>query len=122
MADQSPSKQAEVEAKMTPADTKFLTTMFKYLPKNVQIPWDEFAKDMKLKNAVVAKIRSKLGLFAPSTDKADSGVSPIKTLGTTKVTKPRTPRKPKAMKRVSDLLDDEDLVKDEESKDRDGEA
>ncbi|KAF2963263.1 hypothetical protein GQX73_g10312 [Xylaria multiplex] len=58
---------ADGESKVTAADVKFFTVMFKHLPQKLDIDWDEFAKEMGLKNPGVAKtrlgqIRSKLGL------------------------------------------------------------
>ncbi|KAI1438253.1 hypothetical protein GGR50DRAFT_640693 [Xylaria sp. CBS 124048] len=110
---------------MTSADSKFLATMFKYLPTSVQIEWDDFAKDMNLKNGLVAKtrcrqIRSKLNLL-PGAEKADGTASTgPTTLGNTKVTKQRTPRKSrKKAKELSEVAikksdsDEEDEKKPE---------
>lgn len=48
------------ESKMTAGDAKFFTAMFKYLPKSVEIDWDEFAKEMGFKDGKIAKVRSSL--------------------------------------------------------------
>jgi hypothetical protein len=50
------SASADGETKMTPADGKFFSTMFKYLPANVELDWEGFAQEMGLKNANVAKV------------------------------------------------------------------
>ncbi|KAI2643127.1 hypothetical protein GGS21DRAFT_485637 [Xylaria nigripes] len=119
MADQSsPLKQvAEGDNKMTAADAKFFATMFKYLPKGLSIPWDDFAKEMNLKNGAVARtrcrqIRTKLGHFGPGTgnEKTDAGPSPTKTLGNTKVTKASPRKRGKQAKLLSEPAD-EDVIK-----------
>lgn len=48
---------ADGETKLTAGETKFFTVMFKYLPKTVEIDWDEFAKEMGFKNGSIAKVR-----------------------------------------------------------------
>lgn len=51
------AQQTELESKMSPADAKFLATMFRYLPgPPLDMNWEAFAAEMGLKNANVAKV------------------------------------------------------------------
>ncbi|GAP90563.1 hypothetical protein SAMD00023353_5000510 [Rosellinia necatrix] len=106
-------------------DTKFFATMFKYLPKNIDIDWDQFAQEMGFKNSEVAKVRCrqirlKLGLTGAGSSNAPS--TPTKS-GTTaksvtpksvtpksgnanKVTKPRGKAKVKQPKSFSEVIDE----------------
>ncbi|KAI0871394.1 hypothetical protein GGS24DRAFT_509852 [Hypoxylon argillaceum] len=68
--DSSASNAGSFELKLTPGDSKFFVILVKYLPKAVEIDWDEFAKEMGLKDGNVAKvrfrqIRTKLGILLP---------------------------------------------------------
>ena len=45
------------EVAISAADQKFFTTMFKYLPRGMDLDWEEFAKDMGFKDGGIAKVR-----------------------------------------------------------------
>ncbi|KAI1381474.1 hypothetical protein F4677DRAFT_440690 [Hypoxylon crocopeplum] len=38
-------------------DQKFFATIFKYLPKNIEMNWEDFAQEMGFKNSTIAKAR-----------------------------------------------------------------
>ncbi|KAJ8133023.1 hypothetical protein O1611_g599 [Lasiodiplodia mahajangana] len=102
----------------TLAESKFCAFMLKYLPANPDINWEEFANDMGLKNANVAKarcrqIRKKLGLQVNS-PAAEKGETPevLKPVNAdSKVTKPRK-KNPKPRKMKSVLEDAADIAYD----------
>ncbi|KAI1780534.1 hypothetical protein F4818DRAFT_435737 [Hypoxylon cercidicola] len=49
---------AAVEApQLTTSESRFAATLFKYLPKDLELNWEAFAKDMKFKGAGVARVR-----------------------------------------------------------------
>ncbi|KAI5864204.1 hypothetical protein GGS23DRAFT_595841 [Durotheca rogersii] len=87
-------------------EQKFFATIFKYLPKNLDLNWDEFASEMGLKNASIAKTR-----FSQIRRKFEIGNSPGSVSSTpSKVTKAKKPRKTKAATKGigKDVDDDED--------------
>ncbi|KAI1178471.1 hypothetical protein F4777DRAFT_97402 [Nemania sp. FL0916] len=45
------------DMKLTPGDTKFFTTLFKYLPKSLEVDWEGFSKEMGFKDGLIAKVR-----------------------------------------------------------------
>lgn len=51
------SPAGDGESKLTAGDIKFFTAMFKYLPKNIEMDWDEFAQEMGFKDGRIAKVR-----------------------------------------------------------------
>ncbi|KAI1131204.1 hypothetical protein F5Y10DRAFT_234045 [Nemania abortiva] len=125
------------DSKFTAGDGKFFSVMSKHLPATLDIDWDQFAKDMGLKNAAVAKvryrqIRTKLGLpGAAGTPGAgtkaadDPQADAAKTLKpanvSNKITKARKPQKPRKQKNA--LEDSADIVDDGMKLDlHDGEA
>ncbi|KAI1115908.1 hypothetical protein F5Y14DRAFT_460086 [Nemania sp. NC0429] len=92
---------AEVDAKMTPGDVKFFAAMFKYLPKNIEIDWDEFAKEMGFKDGKIAKVRCRQ--IRAKLDPETPTKTPTKRAATAKdlsLDDPETPTKatPKALK------------------------
>jgi hypothetical protein len=44
------------EFKFTPGESKFFATIFKYLPKTMEIDWEAFAAEMGLKDGQIAKV------------------------------------------------------------------
>ncbi|KAI8627685.1 hypothetical protein F5Y19DRAFT_477222 [Xylariaceae sp. FL1651] len=98
MADKDTSGEGP---KPTESDNKFLRTIAKYVPKDVQIDWEKFTEEMKLKNVLVAKtrfrqIRSKLGLNEPADDpsqQATQTTSKKSTKVTAKATMPSNANK-----------------------------
>ncbi|KAI3321940.1 hypothetical protein HD806DRAFT_537029 [Xylariaceae sp. AK1471] len=97
---------ANGETKMTAADGKFFSTMFKYLPANMDIDWEGLARELNLKNANVAKvrcrqIRTKLGVTGPGTGSGTPSSptsAPKANANANKVKKPRKPAKGKQPK------------------------
>lgn len=68
--DSSAPNAAEFVAKLTSAETKFFTVIFKYLPKNLDIDWNGFAEEMGFKGGNIAKVRIHAltsSFFLPST-------------------------------------------------------
>ncbi|KAL7624401.1 hypothetical protein AAE478_005965 [Parahypoxylon ruwenzoriense] len=100
-------------------DLKFFSTIFKFLPKSLDMNWDEFAKEMGLKDATIAKarfsqIRRKFEVGKlPGTPSPDSSK-------VTKSTKARKPRKGKGAVKdtAQDPIEGEDDmdIKDEAKK------
>ncbi|KAI1166346.1 hypothetical protein F5B18DRAFT_74912 [Nemania serpens] len=108
---------ADGETKLTAGETKFFTVMFKYLPKTVEIDWDEFAKEMGFKNGSIAKVRCrqirvKLGLLAPETPTKAAVAKPLKPANEgNKVTKAGKKSKGKQPKPEPEFFDDGDKAK-----------
>ncbi|KAI1210581.1 uncharacterized protein F4807DRAFT_459422 [Annulohypoxylon truncatum] len=101
-------------ANASSAEQKFFTTMFKYLPKGIDMDWEEFSKEMGYKDASVAKdrfgqIRRKYAVGQPATS---SSTSPSKA-GVRKATKAKASRKGRAKKQAAgfDYGDDDDEKK-----------
>ncbi|KAI0533960.1 hypothetical protein GGR58DRAFT_84602 [Xylaria digitata] len=109
---------ADGESKVTAADVKFFTVMFKHLPQKLDIDWEEFAKEMGLKNPGVAKtrlgqIRSKLGLTRARAGNGSgtlTGAAVPKVIKpanvNNKITKARGPTKAKLQKHTSKVDSD----------------
>lgn len=47
---------ADGDLKVTAADIKFFTVLFKYLPRQLDLNWEEFASEMGLKDGSIAKV------------------------------------------------------------------
>ncbi|KAI1365820.1 hypothetical protein F5Y08DRAFT_302765 [Xylaria arbuscula] len=67
---------ADGDLKVSAADIKFFTILFKYLPRQLDIKWEDFAKEMGLKNQNVAKVR--LGQIRKKLGIDGVGDSPVK--------------------------------------------
>ncbi|KAI1190315.1 hypothetical protein F5B17DRAFT_427641 [Nemania serpens] len=111
------SPAGDGESKLTAGDIKFFTAMFKYLPKNIEMDWDEFAQEMGFKDGRIAKVRCrqirlKLGLVTPDTPTKATTANALKPANEgNKVTK--AGRKPKAKQpkfelKVADGDEDDD--------------
>lgn len=111
---------------LTPAENKFIKTMFDNMTTRPDADWNKVASDLGLKDAKCAKERFRqISNRHGWGSSAGSGTSPAKK-GTAggKVTKaPAGPRKPRAAKKKKESTDDDDdemdvkPVKDEESGD-----
>ncbi|KAI0805809.1 hypothetical protein GGR55DRAFT_653559 [Xylaria sp. FL0064] len=110
------SNAGDADLKVSAVDGKFFAVMFKYLPQKLEIDWEQFAHEMGLKNAAVAKarlyqIRKKLGL-----DTASSNKNGAKGTKANKVTKPRKTSKAKqpknAVEAAADSINDGDVESD----------
>ncbi|KAI0525447.1 hypothetical protein F5B22DRAFT_642466 [Xylaria bambusicola] len=115
------------DSKFTAVDIKFCTIMFKHLPRQLELDWDAFAKEMKLKNTNVAKvrvrqIRKKLGLDGVSAGQNASPAKPKPNNANTKVSKSGKSSKAKkatnAVEEAADAINNEDMDAD----DQDGEV
>ncbi|KAI2617345.1 hypothetical protein GGR54DRAFT_648920 [Hypoxylon sp. NC1633] len=98
----------------TGSDQKFFAAIFKNLPKNVDIDWDAFARDMELKDGKIAKMR--LGQIRRKLDIRSPGSNGSQPFSPSKVTKskPRV-RAPKPKKgKGFIMLEDKDVMKDED--------
>ncbi|KAI1284776.1 hypothetical protein F5Y07DRAFT_347672 [Xylaria sp. FL0933] len=114
------SNAGDSDLKVSAVDGKFFAVMFKYLPQKLEIDWEQFAHEMGLKNAAVAKarlyqIRKKLGLDTASSNK--NGAKGTKANNTShKVTKPRKTGKAKQVKNAveaaADSINDGDVESD----------
>ncbi|KAI0966717.1 hypothetical protein F4678DRAFT_483762 [Xylaria arbuscula] len=51
------SNSGDAELNLTPGEIKLFALVVKYMPKNVDLNWDELAKEMKLKDGGIAKVR-----------------------------------------------------------------
>ncbi|KAI0884757.1 uncharacterized protein GGS22DRAFT_188967 [Annulohypoxylon maeteangense] len=86
------------------AEQKFFTTLFKYLPKTLDMDWDDFAKEMGFKDVTIAKtrfgqIRRK---YAVGKHAGGATPSPLKA-NPHKVKKPKAARKGRAKKQGAGL-------------------
>ncbi|GAW18929.1 hypothetical protein ANO14919_084120 [Xylariales sp. No.14919] len=108
------------DPKFSSAEQKFFVTMFKYLPKNLDINWDQFAAEMGLKDGSIAKtrcrqIRTKYKFNEPSAGNGSGGTpeadtpKPINTTKGNKITKGRKPPKPKQQKKTPKLANVDDV-------------
>ncbi|TGJ85798.1 hypothetical protein E0Z10_g3018 [Xylaria hypoxylon] len=113
---------ADGDVKFTVVENKFFVTMFKYLPKNLEIDWDRFAKEMGLKDGSIAKtrcrqIRTKHGLNEPAAASGSGAPINVTTPKPNKTTnannktsnannKVTKARKPKQQKRTTQVADD----------------
>ncbi|KAI1461077.1 hypothetical protein F4805DRAFT_477472 [Annulohypoxylon moriforme] len=108
------------------ADQKFFTTLFKYLPKAIDMDWEGFSQDMGFKNVQIAKTRFRQirRKYAVSQPAGNSPQSPSKG-NPYKVTKSKASRKGLAKKRGAGLNfssdDDEKTTIKSDSQDDDKE-
>ncbi|XXG97663.1 hypothetical protein Hte_003970 [Hypoxylon texense] len=113
-APQTPAKDsapAFIPHTPTAGDQKFAETLFKHLPKSLDVDWDAFAKDMGLKSAAIAKVRRKY--FAdPAGGNSGSPSKPSGVKKAVKETKPKSKRvsksSPKKVAKGKDGSDDQD--------------
>ncbi|KAI1305680.1 hypothetical protein F5Y03DRAFT_394867 [Xylaria venustula] len=51
------SNNGDAGLHLTPAESKFFAMVIKYMPKNVELNWEELAREMNLKDGGIAKVR-----------------------------------------------------------------
>ncbi|KAI1753606.1 hypothetical protein F4782DRAFT_497002 [Xylaria castorea] len=112
----STANSAEGELNLTPQESKFFATIFKHLPKTLDIDWEQFAAEMGFKNADVAKvrcrqIRTKHGIYgAPGSPSKPvtprKPATPKAANANNKITKPRKPKQPKQPQHAPEVAND----------------
>ncbi|KAI1425894.1 hypothetical protein F5Y12DRAFT_745119 [Xylaria sp. FL1777] len=102
------SKAGEGEIKVSAGDAKFFAVMFKYLPQKLDMDWEQFAREMGLKDGSIAKVRArqirkKLGLDGVGAPAKTSSPKAPKPSNANKVTKPRKTGKAKQPKKALEV-------------------